>query len=78
MVSDAIYSGAKDAKFVTDKDLGSTWTLSCDEEIHISFNIGGKNYPIHPLDTVLDLNYTDTFGRSRCIGAVSIAELYRS
>ncbi|THG98833.1 hypothetical protein EW026_g3421 [Hermanssonia centrifuga] len=38
-------------------------------EINISFNLGGKNFPVHPLDTSLDLNETDNLGNRICFGA---------
>lgn len=37
--------------------------------LNISFNFGGVNIPIHPLDTVsADFNVTDSNGKSMCVG----------
>jgi hypothetical protein len=37
----------------------------------VSFNFGGQNYPIHPLDLVDDnLGLTDSTGQRVCLGAV--------
>jgi len=43
--------------------------VPCDQLLNISFNFGGVNYPIHPLDTVSDdFNMTDSSGNSICVG----------
>jgi hypothetical protein len=70
-VADAIYGDAPDADFVKSSDLGAVWTVPCDVEINIAFKFGGITYPIHPLDTVLDLGATNDDGSKVCIGAVS-------
>lgn len=50
---------------------GDVWTIPCDVEINIAFKFGGKTFPIHPLDTSLDMDATDDNGKKICIGAVS-------
>ena len=68
-VSDAIYGRVKGAVYDSDKEW---WTVPCGQMLNISFNFGGKNYPVHPLDTVDDnFNYRDAQGNRMCIGAVS-------
>ncbi len=47
------------------------WLVPCGQYLNISFNFGGQNYPIHPLDLVDDnFAVTDSNGRRVCIGAV--------
>ena len=69
-VASQIYSDISGAKLVNDPNLSSIWTVPCDVEINISFNIGGKNFPIHPLDTSMDLGNTDARGNKICYGGV--------
>ncbi|KAI0344416.1 acid protease [Trametopsis cervina] len=68
-ISDAIYENAPGAKFVKDSGLGAVWTLDCEVEINIAFVFGGIKFPVHPLDTVIDLNATDDDGSHICVGA---------
>ncbi|KIP08626.1 hypothetical protein PHLGIDRAFT_34907 [Phlebiopsis gigantea 11061_1 CR5-6] len=68
-VAEAIYGDVPGAELVKDADLGEVWTIPCDIEINISFKFGGKDIPIHPLDTSLDLNATDDSGSRVCLGA---------
>ncbi len=63
------------SQLINDPDLGKIWTIPCDIEINISFNFGGKNFPVHPLDTSLDFNATDSNGDHVCYGAVSLFSL---
>jgi len=43
--------------------------VPCGQLLNISFNFGGVNYPIHPLDTVSDdFNATDSNGNHICLG----------
>lgn len=70
-MAQAIYGDVPGAELVNDASLGQIWTLPCDYEINISFKFGGKDIPIHPLDTSLDLNATDDNGDKVCLGAVS-------
>ncbi|THG98835.1 hypothetical protein EW026_g3423 [Hermanssonia centrifuga] len=68
-VSEAIYGDVPGSQLINDPDLGKIWTIPCDIEINISFNFGGKNFPVHPLDTSLDFNATDSNGDHVCYGA---------
>ncbi|KAJ8080231.1 hypothetical protein PM082_017061 [Marasmius tenuissimus] len=66
-VSDAIYGRVRGAVYDSSKEW---WTVPCGQMLNISFNFGGKNYPVHPLDTVDDnFNYRDEKGNRMCIGA---------
>ena len=49
--------------------LGNVYTLPCDVELNVTFKFGGVSYPIHPLDTSLDLGRTNSSGDALCIGA---------
>jgi len=66
-VSDAIYGRVKGAYYDVKNEW---WTIPCGQYLNISFNFGGRNYPIHPLDTVDDnFNQLDPNGNKVCIGA---------
>ena len=47
-VSDAIYGRVQGAVYDTTQQF---WTLPCGQLLNISFNFGGVNIPIHPLDS---------------------------
>ncbi|KZP08675.1 acid protease [Athelia psychrophila] len=65
-VSDAIYGRVQGAEFDVAEQL---WLVPCTQMLNISFNFGGVNIPIHPLDTVsADFNVTDSNGKSMCVG----------
>jgi len=65
-MSDSIYGCVQGAQYDTKEQL---WLVPCDQLLNISFNFGGVNYPIHPLDTVSsDFNMTDSSGNPTCIG----------
>jgi hypothetical protein len=69
-MSDSIYGCVQGAQYDTKEQL---WLVPCDQLLNISFNFGGVNYPIHPLDTVSsDFNMTDSSGNPACIGTVGI------
>jgi hypothetical protein len=66
-VSDAIYGRVRGAFYDTTNEW---WLVPCGQYLNISFNFGGRNYPIHPLDVVDDnFNKVDSSGRKVCIGA---------
>jgi hypothetical protein len=68
-VSDAIYGRVRGAVYDTKNEI---WTVPCDQLLNISFNFGGNNFPIHPLDTVSsDFNSTGADGKPMCTGTVS-------
>lgn len=49
--ADAIYSRVKGAEFrELGMGIGKTWTVSCEQEVNVTFKLGGTEYPIHPLD----------------------------
>ncbi|KAF8195465.1 aspartic peptidase A1 [Pholiota molesta] len=66
-VSDAIYGRVQGAVYDTQNQY---WLVPCGQYLNISFNFGGHNYPIHPLD-VVDNNFgiVDSSGKNVCIGA---------
>lgn len=67
-ISDAIYGRVKGAVFDT---TNQWWTVPCGQYLNVSFNFGGHNYPIHPLDLVDDnLDLIDSTGQKICLGAV--------
>jgi len=66
-ISDAIYGRVQGAIFDTKNQW---WTVPCGQYLNVSFNFGGQNYPIHPLDLVDDnLNLVDSTGQKICLGA---------
>lgn len=68
-VSDAIYGRVQGAEYDVENQY---WTVPCGQYLNISFNFGGVNYPIHPLDTVDNsFGITNPSGNPACIGAVS-------
>ena len=72
-VSDAIYGRVQGAEYDTNEQL---WLVPCDQMLNISFNFGGVNFPIHPLDTVsADFNVTDSSGKTMCVGTVSFCSI---
>jgi len=65
-VSDAIYGRVRGAEYSTTDQL---WLVPCDQMLNISFNFGGVNFPIHPLDTISsDFDMTDSNGNVVCVG----------
>jgi hypothetical protein len=67
-ISDAIYGRVQGAVF---DSTNQWWTVPCGQYLNVSFNFGGNNYPIHPLDLVDDnLGLTDSTGQRVCLGAV--------
>jgi len=66
-LADAIYGRVQGAEYDTNYQY---WTVPCGQYLNISFNFGGANYPVHPLDTV-DNNFhiTNPSGNPACIGA---------
>lgn len=75
-VSDAIYGRVQGAEYDTNEQL---WLIPCDQMLNISFNFGGVNFPIHPLDTVSsDFNVTDSSGKTMCVGTVRFFAIHHS
>lgn len=67
-ISDAIYGRVQGARYDADDEV---WVVPCDQYIPLSFNFGGVNFPIHPLDTVTnELGLKDDSGKPVCVGAV--------
>ena len=68
---DAIYSGAKGAKYFNIPELDEDkWVVDCDAELNVSFKIGGRTYPIHPLDVTW--SQTGDSGETFCYGTVRV------
>jgi len=75
-VAQAFYSGAKGAKLVhMESFYGEVWVIDCDAEVNATFLIGGRSYPIHPLD--MNQQGTDDNGKDICFGAVRAISSYR-
>lgn len=72
VVAEGFYSKIEGAKLENVTGLGEAWTLDCDKEVNITFKIGGKTYPIHPLDAIIDpVDISASLSSGRCIGSVS-------
>lgn len=66
-ISDQIYGRVKNAFYDTKEEF---WMIPCEQELNITFNFGGKSYPVHPLDTVdNNFNRVDSMGNPICLGA---------
>ncbi|KAG7445719.1 aspartic peptidase A1 [Guyanagaster necrorhizus] len=66
-MSDAIYGRVQGASYDSDNEW---WTIPCGQLLNVSFNFGGQNYPVHPLDTVDDnFDIKNANGSRVCIGA---------
>ncbi|KAI0632396.1 acid protease [Trametes polyzona] len=69
-VAEAFYKDVPGAKLVNVPTLnGQIWQLPCNKEVNVTFKFSGVSFPIHPLDTNIDLNTTDSRGRHVCFGA---------
>ena len=73
-MADAIYSRFDGATYTNVTGVGAVYTLPCEIEVNVTIKIAGRAYPVHPLDTNLDLNLNlkKTAGKKTCIGSVSI------
>ncbi|KIY63916.1 acid protease [Cylindrobasidium torrendii FP15055 ss-10] len=66
-ISDAIYGRVQNAEYDTKNEW---WLVPCGQMLNISFNFGGQNYPVHPLDTADDnFNAKNAAGERMCIGS---------
>ncbi|KAI0373720.1 acid protease [Pilatotrama ljubarskyi] len=69
-VAEAFYKDVPGASLVTRSELnGQVWQIPCDKEVNVTFKFSGVSFPIHRLDTNLDLNLTDSSGKAVCVGA---------
>ncbi|TFY75627.1 hypothetical protein EWM64_g8383, partial [Hericium alpestre] len=68
-VSDGIYARIEGAQFRNLSLTGPVWTMPCDREVNVTFKIGGQSYPIHALDTNMDMSQKDANGTKFCIGS---------
>ncbi|EIW59384.1 acid protease [Trametes versicolor FP-101664 SS1] len=69
-VAEAFYANVPGAQLVNVASLdGQIWQLPCDKEVNVTFKFAGVSYPMHPLDTNIDLNMTDGKGNPICFGA---------
>ncbi|KAL0563816.1 hypothetical protein V5O48_018245 [Marasmius crinis-equi] len=73
-VADAFYGRHPGAEFTNVTGVGPTWTVPCNQEVNLTFVIGGHRFPMHPLDAALNpkiLNLAtlkNSQGESSCIG----------
>jgi hypothetical protein len=66
-ISDQIYGRVNGAYYDSEQEF---WMIPCHQMLNITFNFGGKSYPVHPLDTVDDnFNQVDSTGQKVCIGS---------
>ena len=72
MVSDAIYSEVPNASLQNVSSVGSIWVIPYNAEINVTVMIGGKAYPIHPLD--MSSNVLNNPEGITCLGAVRFFE----
>ncbi|KAF8306322.1 acid protease [Clavulina sp. PMI_390] len=65
-VSDAIYGRVQGAEY---DSTNGWWVLPCEQELNISFVLGGQTYPVHPLDAISS-DYGGKFsnGTTGCVG----------
>lgn len=69
-VADVIYGRIPNATFGTvGRGVGDAWVFPCNIEINVTVLIGGVKYPIHPLDTSLEI---DGDGTTSCVGSVGV------
>ncbi|KAL6308357.1 acid protease [Sparassis latifolia] len=68
-VAEAFYSSVPNSKLVNEPQYGTIWQMPCDYEVNVTFKFGGLGYPVNPVDTVMDLNATDSSGNKICYGA---------
>lgn len=68
-VSDAIYGRVQGAEWSTSNQ---AWLVPCGQLINVTFNFGGKSYPVHPFDVSSnDFGVTFANGSPACLGTVS-------
>lgn len=66
-VADDIYGRVKNAEYDTKNE---RWLVPCGQLLNLTFNFGGKSFPIHPLDVVNDdFRVKNSKGEHVCIGA---------
>ncbi|KAF9806834.1 hypothetical protein IEO21_08514 [Rhodonia placenta] len=66
-MSDAIYGRVQGAEY--NSEVG-VWTIPCTQMLNISFQFGGVNYPISPLDTSSsEFDMINAAGETVCVGA---------
>ncbi|RXW25329.1 hypothetical protein EST38_g510 [Candolleomyces aberdarensis] len=66
-IADGIYGRVKGAVYDSTNEW---WLLPCGQYLNVSFNFGGRNYPVHPLDVVDDnFSKVDSAGKKVCIGS---------
>lgn len=53
-VADAIYSRIEGAELSNVTGVGVTYIVPCNQEVNLTFQVGGVKYPVNPLDTTLD------------------------
>lgn len=70
-MADAIYGRVQGAKYNSTQN-GGLWLVPCTQELNISFNFGGVNIPMHPLDVVS----TDLDLGTYCAGTVSVLPVH--
>ncbi|KAF8895613.1 aspartic peptidase domain-containing protein [Infundibulicybe gibba] len=74
-VAKAIYGRIPGAEIMDIPTLGDIWILPCDREVNITFSLGGKKFPIHPLDATMSPLFLgqgplkNSKGENSCLGS---------
>ncbi|KAF9025416.1 acid protease [Hymenopellis radicata] len=74
-MSDALYKDISGAEYKRVKGLGRVWVVPCEQEITVTFNLGGWPIAIHPLDVTLNternfgVDVTKDAGVDMCVGS---------
>lgn len=68
-VADAFYARVPSAQLSNITGFGEVYTLPCDVELNVTFKFANVSYPVHALDTSLDINKLDALGNPTCLGA---------
>ncbi|KAJ8080232.1 hypothetical protein PM082_017062 [Marasmius tenuissimus] len=73
-VADAFYSRHDGAEFTNVTGIGGTWIMPCNQEVNLTFSVGGQKFPIHPLDATLNpkilgiSSLKNSKGEDACVG----------
>jgi hypothetical protein len=68
VVADMMYAGIEGAWF-DESGRDGLWHVPCAAEIELSLSFGGVEYPVHPLDAILDLNSGSGQSDGWCVGS---------
>jgi hypothetical protein len=69
VVADMMYAGIAGAWFDGRDGGDGLWHVPCAAEIELSLSFGSVEYPVHPLDAILDLNFGSGQSDGWCVGS---------